>query len=729
MALNDQLKEERKLREEAAKARERANAADERAIGLASRLSEKIKESVEQINESVQNLGIADRIKDALNISNKYVQEFVKKIIPNAFKASVNAIRKTSVSAQRAWRGIFQRDTTALDLQRKALEQINNELENQFGLISGAPAMMSPKQVNAMKAMEAERDAIKSEIARLESKLNQRRLSGNIIERMVNSGKQGVAKLLPLVKKAAIGSALLIGGAIVGIIGLIGKAFTLAFDRLQEVESSVINVRKEFGFSNKTVNQFSRYIDESRGRMLALGLSSEEVATNLSAIVSTLGTARSVTRDEIELINQLNARLGTSAEAAAGVLDIFQLYGPETRKQSASAIGSLVAMAEIAGVGFNVVAQDLAENAESILTTFSGYDVELANAAIQARLLGLDIGKIASVAEGLLDFESSIANEMKAEVLLGRQINLSRLRRAAFAGDEEEVVRGIADLTREIGNLDKLNFFQKKALADATGLSVAELQRSFKLQTELGRLTEAERKQYAALTEEQKKQVGTNATDIKQGLQRVKAISPLLTTVEKLRAQWKSIQEIIAGPLSKVVGMVTNKFTEVINRIREQVSNGELTQAFIRFGSTITQILDKIFDKEFINSVTEFINKGIEWVKKIVSTAASFFGGINSVAGAGNQDSSDITSPKVNDAVIQSGRIITTHPEDYLIATKRPEELVKDPVVIKQEIPKELIDMVKMNNQLLSDLLSNGIDARVAPKKIAKSVYGSSNVR
>lgn len=791
MATKKETKEQNDLLNQQNELLKKGGDLEERRISLAAKLTEKIKESTEKLADGISNLGITEKIQDALNISNRYVQTIVKDIIPNAFKAMGNSAKKTFNSVTGLAGGFFNKikslggafkdnagkgmkffdrfgdsievNEKKVDDMKSALNDLQAKNETAFGLESN-PHYMSPDKVEEMNAALAKQEKLTNDLLAAEthlsklknkpkffSKENFREKRADVLEKLGGATKRGLSAVgnatKAITKKAAIGVSLFAGGIIVGLIASIGKAISFAFTRLQEVEDSVIDIRRAFGFTNKGVKQFSDYIDSTRGYFLSLGLSSADVATNIIGMVSVLGEARKITNDEISLINELNARLGISAEVAAGVLDVFQLYGPETKKQAAHSVASLATLAAAAGISFNKVSEDISGNAEEILTVFSGYDKALGNAAIQARLLGLDIGRIANVAEGLLDFETSITKEMEAEVLLGRNINLESLRRAAFLGDEEGVVRGIADLTRQIGNMEKLNFFQKKALAEATGLTVKELQTAFLLQTKLGKLTASERKQYDALTDAEKERVNSSKESLSAGLRHNKNMEPLLSSMGKLKAKWEQIKELIARPLSRVIDIIINKFSAMLTKLEGQIKSGGLLTAFEKFGAVVGDILDKIFDQDFIDKVTKFIQKSIDLVVKIVTAAGQLFAGIGGGrGGSGHGNVADVIDPKaktntttgapeapirssVNDAIIHAGRIITTHPEDYLIATKTPKDLAKQPIIVKQDFPPELVAMIRNTNNLIDSLMKNGIDARVAPKKLSKAVYAENNVR
>ena len=89
--------------------------------------------------------------------------------------------------------------------------------------------------------------------------------------------------------------------------------------------------------------------------------------------------------------------------------------------------------------------------------------------------MGVEMDAISGAAGQLLDFEESIAKELEAELLIGRDLNLEAARQAALAGDQETLMR---ELVREAGSLEKLqgmNVIQQQALAGALGLSADQL--------------------------------------------------------------------------------------------------------------------------------------------------------------------------------------------------------------------------------------------------------------
>ena len=134
-------------------------------------------------------------------------------------------------------------------------------------------------------------------------------------------------------------------------------------------------------------------------------------------------------------------------------------------------------MADAAGVASGRVLKDMATSAEEF-AKFSRSGAEgLAEAAVAAADMGLNLDKVLKVAEGLINIEQSLTKEFEAQVLTGRVLNLEKARQAAFAGNEQAL---IAEIQTQVGGIDDfqaMSVVQKQAISDAIGLSVSDIMR------------------------------------------------------------------------------------------------------------------------------------------------------------------------------------------------------------------------------------------------------------
>jgi len=103
--------------------------------------------------------------------------------------------------------------------------------------------------------------------------------------------------------------------------------------------------------------------------------------------------------------------------------------------------------------------------------------MNIVNASIAARKLGLELSAAADMANSLLDFESSIEAQLEASLLLGRQINMDKARQLAFTGDIEGMQREILKQVGGEAEFAKMSYLQRQKTAAAAGTTVENLAR------------------------------------------------------------------------------------------------------------------------------------------------------------------------------------------------------------------------------------------------------------
>jgi hypothetical protein len=119
--------------------------------------------------------------------------------------------------------------------------------------------------------------------------------------------------------------------------------------------------------------------------------------------------------------------------------------------------------------------QKISSVSGEILTKFKGNVGELTKAVLQADRLGLTLEQVDKIGESLLNFEQSIEAELKAELLLGKSINLEKARAAALSGDQSKLMNEIATQVGNIHQFEKLNVIQRKAYAEVFNMTAGEM--------------------------------------------------------------------------------------------------------------------------------------------------------------------------------------------------------------------------------------------------------------
>ena len=211
------------------------------------------------------------------------------------------------------------------------------------------------------------------------------------------------------------------------------------------------------------------------GSTAALSFVFDDAAGTLSQMAKLSGDVNKATFGAQLNTNVLATSMGIGGEEAATLVNAFgnlQGLSQGVGEDMVSAVGNT---ARMSGVLPSQVMKDMAGATEEMALYSSGTGENFAKAAIQAAKLGVSIGTTAKMADNLLDFESSIEKELEASAMLGRDINLTKARELAYADDIEGATKEALAAVGGIDEFNKMDVYQKRAVAEALGVSVGEL--------------------------------------------------------------------------------------------------------------------------------------------------------------------------------------------------------------------------------------------------------------
>ncbi|WWT39328.1 hypothetical protein [Microcystis phage Mel-JY01] len=265
-------------------------------------------------------------------------------------------------------------------------------------------------------------------------------------------------------------------------IGAIVAAFGFIMDAIGDLDSAASELGKEFGISRKEAIELHKNAVDIASEMNIVGINAKEIGTmvkSLGDVSTALGgldigkqlasgnqAVKQLVKDTAVLTNQF----GLSAEEAAAIGNLSTMTG--------KSMGQLTAEATKLGNGLMTSKESLKTLAKippSVTVAFKGGTQELIKAAQKAKLLGMELGKVQGIGDGMLDIESSLQKEMEARAILGRDINLDAARAAALNGDVATLQDEILKQAGSLADFQKMNRIQQKAFADAMGMSVDEM--------------------------------------------------------------------------------------------------------------------------------------------------------------------------------------------------------------------------------------------------------------
>ena len=191
----------------------------------------------------------------------------------------------------------------------------------------------------------------------------------------------------------------------------------------------------------------------------------------VSALAEEFGNLQTASASTLLSMKLMSLTTGVTAENQAKIMSSMAA----TSDSSMSALRAQMASYKQAGIPFRMIMEDVAGSTEFFAKFGQDGGDNIFKAAIRARELGVNLGEVENITESILNFESSIESQMKASVLLGRTINLDRARQLAFAGKQSEMMDEVLKQVGSEAEFNKMNFIQRKAVADAVGMTTGGL--------------------------------------------------------------------------------------------------------------------------------------------------------------------------------------------------------------------------------------------------------------
>lgn len=281
---------------------------------------------------------------------------------------------------------------------------------------------------------------------------------------------------------------------------------------------------------------------------------------------------------------ELKNMLGLSGEEAGNLAIQAQASGKsldsnaETIVQQVNSFNSLNRSA----VAHGVVLKDISSVSDGISASMGGQADALGRAAASARRLGIDLKELDRIASSLLDFESSIQNELEAQLLTGKAINLTKAREFALTNKLDLLGEELFKNSASLAEFSSLSRISQEGYAKALGMSRDQLARTAYLRAlELG-MTEEQAAAAASVNLEDMKRMTVQAS-IEKSLEKIgAALAPVLEMFANFVGQAYILYPLIAG----IAGI---KFAGFIMSLRKMVVlSGALAASSVTASTAMT---------------------------------------------------------------------------------------------------------------------------------------------
>ena len=254
--------------------------------------------------------------------------------------------------------------------------------------------------------------------------------------------------------------------------------FNFLLGAANKTSQRITDIQNQIGASYGEASRLNVEMQMTAAASGDLFITTEKLGKSFATVTDEIGmSAEILGMDTLVTVTKLTNELGMSGKEATNLAVMARLQGKDTEAVLKSTVGVVenIKNQNKASINTKKILNDVA-NVSSDIAARLGRNPELiAEAATEADLLGLSLDQVNKIAESLLNFETSIENELKAELITGKELNLEKARELALTGD-------LAGLSKEIGKQDAIrdafaskNVIAQKSIADSLGLSVSEL--------------------------------------------------------------------------------------------------------------------------------------------------------------------------------------------------------------------------------------------------------------
>ena len=261
-----------------------------------------------------------------------------------------------------------------------------------------------------------------------------------------------------------------------GVAALGWMAATKAVEKLGEMWDNTVGLAADFyknmGASVAESAAVAGQVAKASFSIEGMIYGQEAMAESAKSIAEYYGSTAAISSEMLKATTKLTAM---GADNAAQMAGIFESAGGDAGVLT----DEIKDIAHGVGVDASGVIADMSKH-QNLMVGKSKEEIKiLARKTAELKKQGMSLELMDSVSSNMLDVESSLRAEMKARMLLGKDINVQKVREAAatyqMTGDATDLGNALKEQLGTAEEFGKLGPMQQKAYADAFGMTTDQV--------------------------------------------------------------------------------------------------------------------------------------------------------------------------------------------------------------------------------------------------------------
>jgi hypothetical protein len=540
-------------------------------------LSQSLRDVFTKINRETDVLGqgfrnIVEAARTNANLAERYL---TSQRLQEAVQSRINEIKSKSSFLDSV--GLqFKREETQLQM-RIAAAQIR-ALQSQIAI----QGINNRERLRAIEALRIQNVLRGAELRYVTTSTNNQ----SQVVASLNAQLTAIQAFTPSLQRnnTILGTFKEIGKDIASNMGDFGKALTGTLPTWKDIivkgvkmymefDKAGFTLRKSFGFLRGDFDVLEKNIKILAIDLAHLGVTFEGLERATTAIGKEFNALVASNKDLVDDVAVLSAQLGIGEAESAKFLKSISGMSRSTAASQKGMIGFAKAMSNAAGVPLPEVMKDVAEASDDVRIYTGSSVINLIKGAAEARMMGTTFQKMADTAKKLLDFNTSITDEIEASVLLGTNITFQRARELAYKKDILGANKEILKIAKGM-DFDAMDPFQAEAFAKASGKTVTELQEMIQADKELNYIRmngTVEQKAKLALMDDMKRKRDVEAKDIGKQAERSLRQQANQERINQLQNQFNQLMMELAKPVMDVVEPLVFGLTKILPPILQLI--------------------------------------------------------------------------------------------------------------------------------------------------------------
>ena len=447
-------------------------------LNKATEASKKTREELEGVIDAVVNIGakIQEAIADAIDEA-QGLDDIGQKIAKSYGRDIVGGLKKMTTSFDRQL--ALQ---TKLNKGQNISKELAKEKEKQAAaeeVIQTRINLLDVNDLELKKKLQDELETVKLTGRSIISDLEQQNTNLIAQRGILGAVADNAKAYLISLDKSGLAAELLNGDlSTTQKLTLASEAAVLGLAKAALAGSSNINnLQKNLGISRESAYDLQNSLAITSATSDKLYVTSTLLNKAFSDLATQTGIVSDFGGDTLVTMTALTKQLGLGTAEASQLALLARTQGKDTEGVLENTVATVSALNRQNGVAISAkaVLNDISTASKSIVVSLGMSPEILAEAATEARALGLSLSQVDAIAGSLLNFESSIENELAFQLISGKEINLDKARQLALDNDLAGLAKEIGEQTEITNAFATGNRIEQEAAAKALGLSRDDL--------------------------------------------------------------------------------------------------------------------------------------------------------------------------------------------------------------------------------------------------------------